>query len=70
MTGVGNTVSPRWGNHIAKSLYEADTQPMKGVLVITGEARKWAVQIDTCISYAVITLTVIHLNVFRIEIWF
>ena len=29
-----------------------------------------AVQTDTCISYAVITLTVIHLNVFRLEIWF
>ena len=40
----------RWGNHIVKSLYEADTQPLKSVLVITGEARKWAVQIGTCIK--------------------
>ena len=40
----------RWGNHIVKSLYEAYTQPIKGVPVITGEARKWAVKIDTCIQ--------------------
>ena len=38
------------GNHIVKSLYEAYTQPIKGVLVITGEARKWAIQIGTCIK--------------------
>ena len=50
VTGVGNTVSHDWGNHIVRSLYEADTQPLKSVLVITGEARKWAVQIGTCIK--------------------
>ena len=50
VTGVGNTVSQTRGNHLLKSLYEADTQSLKSVLVITGEARKWAVQIDTCIK--------------------
>ena len=40
----------RQGNHIVRSLYEADTQPLKSVLVITGEARNWAVQIGTCIK--------------------
>ena len=50
VTGVGNTVSHDGGNHIVRSLYEADTQLIKGVLVITGEARKWAVQIGTCIK--------------------
>ena len=40
----------RWRNHIVKSLCEADTQPIKGVLVITGEARKWAIQIGTFIK--------------------
>ena len=48
--GVGNTVNHRWGNYILKSLYEADTQPIQGVLVITGKARKWPIQIGTCIK--------------------
>ena len=50
LTGVGSTVSHRWGNQIVKSLYEADKQPLKSVLVITGEARKWPIQIGTCIK--------------------
>ena len=50
VTGVGNTVSHDGGNHIVRSLYEADTQLIKGVLVITGEAGRWAVQIGTCIK--------------------
>ena len=50
VTGVGNTVSHDGGNHISKSLCKADTQPIKGVLVITGETRKWPIQIDTCIQ--------------------
>ena len=50
VTGVGNTVSHDGGNHISKSLYEAYTQPLKSILVITGETRKWAVQIGTCIK--------------------
>ena len=58
------------GNHVLKSLCGADTQPIKGVLVITGEARKWPIQIGACISNAVITLTVIHLNAFPMEICF
>ena len=50
VTGVGNTVSHDGGNHIVRSLYEADTQLIKGVLVITGEAGRWAVQIGTFIK--------------------